>query len=100
MTVDDHAIYSYGLKGRLHHSHIQFQCFIVHGGLVKHAMLTLTSIITCHHRQCDHCLTPITGLMSYEASSHMTNSQRVRCELGGLLTVEVYQSEEGPDSKV
>lgn len=38
--------------------------------------------------------------MRLQASSHITNSQRVRCRLGGLLNVEVYQSEEGPDSKV
>lgn len=100
--VEDQIIHCIGLKGTDRNAKPLSSLFIhliaTHhsGSLKKHAMSNPTSIITCHSRQCDHCLTPITGQALY----HMTNSQRVTCGLGGLLNVAGYQSEEGPDSKV
>lgn len=57
---------------------------------------------TCLTQQWELCLTPITGLVSYEASGIISYDQQPKGQMwvGGLLNVEVYQSEEGPDSKV
>lgn len=77
----------------LHYIHVQLWAITVLGRLKNTPCLT---------QQWELCLTPITGLVSYEASGIISYDQQPKGQIwvGGLLNVEVYQSEEGPDRKV